>query len=243
VQSAAIAVLVVQGRLPRPERIVMADTGREATATWKWLDEVIQPYLGTVGLRVEIAPHSLARFDMFSPTGGRRPVMPVFNDTGGKLPNQCSGVWKREVVERFLRREGYGIKRPLIDWIGISTDEILRAKPSPTRWCKIHYPLIWDVPMRRSECVQLVRSARLGTPPRSSCKCCPHHGDPEWHNLQDNWPDDFKEACLEDERIREKGVAGKLYLHRSCKPLSDVKFKDMEAQGAFDFCEEGRCEF
>ncbi len=33
VQSAAIAVLVLRGELPRPERAVMADTSREASAT------------------------------------------------------------------------------------------------------------------------------------------------------------------------------------------------------------------
>jgi len=235
----------VDGRLPRPERIVMADTGREATATWKWLDEVIQPFLGRVGLRVEIAPHSLARSDMFSPTGDNRPVMPVFNDTGGKLPNQCSGTWKREVVDRFLRSEGYGVKRPIIDWIGISTDEIHRAKDSGVNWVKLHQPLIWDVPMRREECVHLVRRAGLGTPPRSSCVCCPHHGDPEWHKLKTQWPSDFEWACVEDENIRNHGTGGKLYLHRSCKPIATIDFNPNAAQQrlVLDECEDGRCEF
>ena len=60
VQSAAIAVLVLRGELPRPACIVMADTSREASATWAYLDGVVQPALAEVGLRVEIALHELA---------------------------------------------------------------------------------------------------------------------------------------------------------------------------------------
>ena len=54
-QSAAIAVLVLRGELPRPERIVMADTSREASATWAYLAEVVGPALAEVGLAVEVA--------------------------------------------------------------------------------------------------------------------------------------------------------------------------------------------
>ena len=49
-QSAAIAALILQDRLPKPDLIVMADTGRERSSTWRYLDGVIGPSLDQVGL-------------------------------------------------------------------------------------------------------------------------------------------------------------------------------------------------
>ena len=41
-QSVAIAVLVARGRLPRPELIVMADTGHERQRTWEYTARHVQ---------------------------------------------------------------------------------------------------------------------------------------------------------------------------------------------------------
>ena len=138
VQSAAIAVLVLRGELPRPERIVMADTSREASATWAYLDEVVQPALAEAGLRVEIAPHELATKDLLSTDG--KPLMPVYTRQAedrqrsgrvGQMRNFCSGEWKREVVRRYVRSLGYGPmgrseQGPVVNWLGISLDEVGR---------------------------------------------------------------------------------------------------------------------
>ena len=44
-QSAAIAVLILQGKLPRPDLAVIADTEREKASTWAYMDEYTQPAL------------------------------------------------------------------------------------------------------------------------------------------------------------------------------------------------------
>jgi hypothetical protein len=239
VQSAAIACLVVDGRLPRPERIVMADTGREATATWEWLDRAIQPMLATVGLKVEIAPHSLACVDLYANTPGHLPLIPAFSSDAGRLPNFCSVEWKRRVVHRWLREKGYGPNRPIREWLGISTDESHRARHSDVEWVEYAYPLMFDIPLRRSECVQIVRGAGLGTPPRSSCWMCPFRTNRGWELLKTSDDGDWSKATALDEEIRPLGLA----LHRSFIPLREVVFGGEAKQGAFDFCEEGRCEF
>jgi hypothetical protein len=239
VQSAAIACLVVDGRLPRPERIVMADTGREATATWDWLRQVIQPMLANVGLRVEVAHHSLATVDVYSTNG--RPLIPAFVAGGGKLPTYCSVEWKRRVVHRWLRDAGYGPSRPVTEWLGISTDECHRAKQSDVDWVEFHYPLLLDAPMRRSECIQLVRDAHLGTPPRSRCVMCPHQSSADWWELLCRQNGDYEAAQAFEDEMHKHDPA--LFLRRECKRISEVRFADQQAQGAFDFCEEGRCEF
>lgn len=50
VQSAAIAALIVQGRIARPDMAVIIDTEREKQTTWAYMDEVITPALKTVGV-------------------------------------------------------------------------------------------------------------------------------------------------------------------------------------------------
>lgn len=242
VQSAAIAVLVVRGDLPRPDRIVMADTGREATLTWDYLKNHIQPLLGAVGLEVEVAPHSLASVDTHAKSGDGRPLFPVFTDTGGRLPNLCSVEWKRRVVGRWLRLQGYGSQMPVEQWLGISKDEVHRAKPSDLKWASISFPLL-DLGLSRSDCITLVKAAGLPEPPRSSCWMCAFRSDAEWRSLRDRGDGDWEKAVALDESIRNNGVAGKLYIHRTAKPLAEVAFKH-EGQGdIFDMCEEGRCEF
>ena len=54
-QSAAIAALIVSGKLPVPDVAVIADTGREVSSTWDYLRDVVQPALP---FQVHIIPHS-----------------------------------------------------------------------------------------------------------------------------------------------------------------------------------------
>ena len=42
-QTTAMLVLVKRGILPKPDRIVIADTGREKTSTWDYRAEVTEP--------------------------------------------------------------------------------------------------------------------------------------------------------------------------------------------------------
>jgi len=239
VQSAAIAVLVVQGRLPRPERIVMADTGREASLTWRYLDQHIQPMLAAVGLSVEVAPHSLSTVDLYATSG--KPLIPAFTAEGGKLPNYCSVEWKRRVVERWLRQQGYGPKRAVVQWLGISTDEVHRAKSGASAWAAVEHPLL-SLGMSRSDCVREVERAGLPTPPRSSCWMCPYRSDAEWMLLRDGRDGDWDKAVALDAEIRTSSDGG-LFLHRSKKPLPEAGLRGDGQADLFDVCEEGRCEF
>ena len=138
VQLAAIAVLVLRGDLPRPEQVVVIDTSCEASATWAYPDGVVQPAVAEVGLRVEIAPHSLVTRGLTSNAG--KPMMPVYTRAEGdrqragrvgQTRNFCSGEWKREVVRRYSRSLGYGpVGRselgPVVNWLGISRDKVGR---------------------------------------------------------------------------------------------------------------------
>ena len=97
-QSIAIAILVSQGKLPRPERVVIADTGREATETWEYTDNYVRPILAKVGLNIEIADHSLATIDMYSTAGNGNNdlLIPAYTGDGAQLRTFCSKEWKKK---------------------------------------------------------------------------------------------------------------------------------------------------
>lgn len=239
-QSAAICALIVQGRLPRPARIVIADTGREATQTWEYLNQSIQPYLKTVGLSVEVAGHDLATVDLYGKNGDM--LIPVYTDNG-MMPGLCSTEWKKRVISRWLRQEGYGPANPVITWIGISLDEIGRAKPSGVNWQEYQWPLLFDVTMKRDDCKRLVIDAGLPEPPKSSCWMCPYRQDRQWADLQEYYPSDFQSAIQLESDIRSKDTGFWLTKHR--RPLSDITFTRNESSlplfGDHAGCDSGFC--
>jgi hypothetical protein len=89
-QTVAMCVLIEQGRLPRPDRIVIADTGREKSSTWEYLSEVVQPRMQHVGLTVEIAPRSLAYVDLYAHNGDL--LLPVYTATRSGKRGLLSGT-------------------------------------------------------------------------------------------------------------------------------------------------------
>jgi hypothetical protein len=238
VQSAAIAVMVVKGVLPRPDLIVIADTGREAASTWRYLDDVVRPLLGEVGLDVEVAPHSLASCDLYSHGGDL--LMPAFTLGVGRLRGWCSGEWKRDVVSRYLRLRGVV---SCVNWLGISADEARRVSKPRKAWLQLRFPLV-ELGITREACLAIVAAAGLPRPPRSSCWCCPHRGDAEWRELRDREPEDFARAVELDRRLRvadvELGGAG-VFLHRRRVALELVDLGG--GAGACDAsgCDSGEC--
>jgi hypothetical protein len=226
VQSAAVAVLVKTGKMPQPEHIVIADTGREAQTTWDYMTNVIEPYLGR---KITVASHELATVDLLSGNGDI--LMPMFTGTG-KLPTFCSTEWKRRVVHRQLRALGVESCRL---WIGISVDEVARAKPSGVGWIEHRFPLLMDFPLRRAECIAIVREAGLADPPRSSCWCCPHRQNDEWNALP---LEEFAKAVALEAELREKDAD--VYLHRDRVPLSQVDLSPERQADLFGEC-DGYC--
>lgn len=57
-QSCAIAVLIITGRLPKPDVSVIADTGRERFTTFPYVHRYLIPGLASVGVKLEIVKAS-----------------------------------------------------------------------------------------------------------------------------------------------------------------------------------------
>src|SRR5712664_1848188 len=123
-QSIAMAILVRQGRLARPDRIVIADTGYEFKRTWEYTERHITPLLAEVGLAIEIAPHTLSKVDLYSHKGEL--LIPAYdvsktNAKGehAKLPTFCSNEWKTRVVRRHIGG-AKGNPAGITMWLGMS---------------------------------------------------------------------------------------------------------------------------
>lgn len=216
-QSAAIAGLIYEGKLPKPDYALMSDTEREKSSTWRYVYGVIKPKLAEVGVDLVVIPKSeYATVDLYSHTG--KLLIPAYTARGeGKLPTFCSNEWKSRVMDRWLRERGVGV-REVMQWIGFSINELERVRAGRYR-----YPLIYEYPMRREDCREyVVRKLGWPEPPRggSACWFCPQMNDAQWIEIRDNDPDDFERACQTDEemRLRDPNV----FVHRSGKPLREI---------------------
>ena len=223
-QSGAIAVLIGSGKLPNPDLCFMTNTGREKSGTWPFVENFIRPHLAKVGADLQVIQAAdFGGGQLFGGEDGKSPLMPGFTTQSGnigKLPPYCSGAWKTDVGERFLRSIGVKTAR---NWIGISTNELRRVRKQHRPWLKLYYPLCFAVPMSRGQCVELIRSTGWTGPiPHSACYMCPNMSDAEWIDLKLNWPEDFAAACAVEAEIRL--IDPHFYCHASCVPLAEVDF-------------------
>lgn len=221
-QSGAIAALIADGKLPKPDLCVMIDTGMERSSTWLFVDGFIRPQLATVGLVLKvIKTQEWATVGLLSTKGSI--LMPGFtNKSGsiGKLDPFCSQEWKTRPVMRFVRSLGIEAARC---WIGFSLEETRRVRMPSEKWWDLLYPLVFEIPMRRQQCVDMIRSKGWkNTIPHSACWSCPNASDPEWIDMKLNSPGDFEAACALDEKLRV--VDPHFYLHPACVPPRNVDF-------------------
>lgn len=142
-------------------------------------------------------------------------------------------------------------------YFGISYDERSRASRIYELFLdkagySCHFPLL-DRFMTRANCIDWLR-AFGNVPhevPRSACVYCPFHSDLEWQRLKDTGGSDWARAVEIDAALRASGsVANRdmnqtMYVHRSCKPLTQIEFKPhdnaKEMQLGFGLECEGVC--
>lgn len=248
-QSVAIAVLIREGVLPKPDLSVIADTGREKATTWEYMYEVVQPYLAPIGIKIEVAPHTLARVDLYAKTSNL-PLVPAWTRIAvptplfggheirdGRLPGYCSGEWKRDVVERWLRLQGV---KECDCWIGYSLDELDRIKNDHRNWCHYSHPLI-RLGINRNGCRDLILKAGLPHPFKSRCFDCPHQTPEEWLEVKAS-PDEWALAVERDNTIRENDEYNGLYLYSGRVPLELADFtKDAGVPIPARPCQAGHC--
>lgn len=239
-QSTAIAVLIYQKKLPKPDIVVMSDTTRESSVVMPYFKEHVVPLLDDMSIDW-VVPSA----DEYSDTNvfiGGNSLPPFFSERGQKLrpalsrqPGFCSGKWKTDVIRRYLNSRFGEAKYE--QWMGITVDEIRRAKTPIGKWQKL-YPLL-ALRLNRQECIKLVEDFGLPSPPRSSCWMCPNHHDSEWRHIKENIPEDFDRAVKFERELRK--IDGDLWLNARGLPLDEIDFDEVGGQGDLFRCDGGVC--
>lgn len=235
-QSIRIATLIIQGKIPTPDVICIADTGREKQSTWDYLSNYVQPALKGIREVYVVSKEKYATVDLWGGADKDSLLIPAFSNINGglsKLSPFCSNEWKARVCDRFLKKE-LRIKE-FVSWIGFSVDEPLRYKPrKESNGDSVWFPLVEGVPQTKSQCVQGVMDFGWPSPVHSACWMCPNQTDNEW---LDNSAADQSKAIEFDREIRLKDPNA--FLHRSCKPLDQVTF--VRTNKPKEPCESGLC--
>jgi len=259
VQSTCLLLQSCRGVLPKLDYAVFADTGWESKKVLdhlEWCKIEAAKYGIPVhvvkakgdGLRTNV-------IDNVTKVDGKRFAALPFHTrapdgTRGMGMRQCTGDYKIAPIQKFLRREVLGLKprqrapkEPVIQQLlGISFDEATRAKESRERWIANVFPYLnWgmDSPdgkvWRRYQIINWLEEFYPEIEvPRSACIGCPFHSNQEWRRIKES-PEEWADAVAFDEAIRVDKRTGKVvslqFLHKSCKPLSEVDLRSDEEKG------------
>jgi hypothetical protein len=125
-------------------------------------------------------------------------------------------------------------------YFGISHDERSRASRIfelflEKRAYQVHFPLVERM-LTRANCIEWLQEVG-NVPhevPRSACVYCPFHTDAEWLRLKSGGGADWARAVEIDTALRTSGAVANrdmeqtMFLHRSCKPLTQIEFHPRE---------------
>ena len=96
----------------------------------------------------------------------------------------------------------------------------------------------------KADCQQLILTAGFPLPPPSSCYMCPNMANEEWRGVRNEYPADFKQACILDEQLRiedmEQGGSG-VWLHHSRVPLREANLDIVDRKDGARQCGLGVC--
>lgn len=240
VQSTALYLLACEDPAQRFDVAIFADTGWEPDAVYKHLDQLETHGREHGGPPIVRVSAGNIRDDALNPDA-RFASMPLFvrgpDGELGMARRQCTGEYKLKPIKQEVRRRlGYPHPTPVPRgvhaemWIGISTDEIGRARDSDVGYMVNRHPLI-DLGWSRKDCERYLRSKGWTSVSKSACKGCPFHGNAAWRDLRDNHPDDWADAVEFDRQIRNgsaralaqgQELRGEYFLHRARVPLDQA---------------------
>jgi hypothetical protein len=222
VQSSTMALMAAKGEItPMPAAAIFADTQDEPKAVYEYL-EYLSPLLPFPIVRVTNG--------RLSQTFGEKFVhLPTYRlKRSGKVSmgkKQCTKHFKLKPIYKYLRSVlRADKKRPVVMWVGITTDEISRVKPARVKYVLNRWPFI-EKEMSRIACLYWLDKNNYETPPKSACEFCPLHSDATWRALS---PSSMRRVVKIDKFFTAKRGE---YLHPTCKPLSEIDFRTEEQRG------------
>jgi hypothetical protein len=231
IQSFTMAAMSALGELPKVDVAIHADTTHERLGTYGfkgrwilWLED-----RGIIIVTV-IAPNLLGAIDEYGAC-----MIPAHIYGRGMFSRQCTDNWKRAPIRRYLQSVRNG--EPVELWIGISTDEALRMKPSDVKYITHRWPLI-ELEMSRNDCISWLKSHNLEVPVKSSCVFCPYHDSKSWRDMWKENGDDWRKAVEVDRQIRKARPPYDLFVHPARKPLDEIDLRNEEDRGQMRLWDE-----
>ncbi len=259
VQSTAALVLAAKGEIDF-KTFLFANVGddSENPATLEYVHGVSMPYAEKAGLDLieleKVGRDGTAQtlYGHLTKEGSRSLPIPLrMSGTGAPGTRSCTANFKIAVTGSWMRQHGATKDDPATVGLGISVDEIQRAKPGVDPKAPYQtrtYPLL-DLGLTRKDCYRIISEAGLPRPPKSSCYFCPFHAPIVWRDMARDEPELFEKACaLEDLLNARRKMLGKdsVWLSRYLKPLresirptEDDLFA--EADHEMEECDEGVC--
>ena len=119
-------------------------------------------------------------------------------------------------------------------------------KPARDKYILNKHPLI-EMNMSRQDCINYLKKQNVPMPEKSACIVCPFHNDAYWHFMKTERPKEFAIAVDFDSKVRSitRKKDEEIFVHRSCKPLSEVQFNKAEDDKQLDMfshlCDGGVC--
>lgn len=246
VQSTAVLLLACERVIPPFDCALFADTCWEPRPVYANLARLAD-HAERAGIPVRTVSAGDIRADALDPRH-RFVSMPlhVLNPDGSKglARRQCTSEYKIRPLKQAARQLlGYPHPRRVPrgvyaeQAIGISTDEVMRAKDSDVGYLRNFFPLLelgWD----RARCIEYLAERGFGQTVKSACVGCPFHGNVGWRWIRDHDPNGWAQAVEFDKAIRHgyphatdhgQPLRGQYFLHRSCRPLDEV---DLEPRTA-----------
>lgn len=256
VQSNAMLVLAARGEIDC-RLFLFANVGADSEHpdTIQYVEEIAKPY----ALEHDIELIELQRiprrgmskgkvetlWGRLMREGSRSLPIPVRMSNGAPGTRSCTADLKIRVIGQELQRRGATVEDPATVMLGISIDEIERAKPGvdPRAPYQMRtYPLL-DLGLRRTDCMRIIASEGLPMPGKSACFFCPFHDGEAWRKLRRDTPELWDKACHLEDTLNERRVTiGKdpVFLTRHAKPLRLLADDQLQLAG-MDGCDSGHC--
>ena len=243
VQSSTMALMANEGAFGhKPDYAIFADTGWEPRKVYDHLEWLKSQLDFPVIITKNHLKSGSIKQDMIDEVQKEKGFLhiPFFarNTKTNKIgigPRQCTRNYKITPINRKIRhliglkdRQRFPRDMWVEVWVGISTDEAMRMKPSREKWVKNTWPLI-DHKMSRQSCLDWYKGKNYRTPAKSSCIGCPYHDNTLWNEIKTDTPEEFEEACQLDDMIRNSARDPniKRFLHRKGIPLRDIDFNEL----------------
>jgi len=226
VQSTALTLMNLHGEIDPPAvGAIFADTGWERRGTYeavRWLTA----YCATYNFPVYTVTAGNLREQVLEQQKGFIKIPThTLNKKGQRamLSRQCTGDYKIAPIRKFIRAQGATFKNPMRLWLGITTDEISRMKPSNVKYAQHRFPLV-EKRINRGDCAVWLTRNGYPVPTRSACIGCPLSSNVTWQQLTES---ELQDAIEVDEAIRRRtdGYDHDRFLHASQRPLKEKPFK------------------